>query len=68
MNSHTMINEFRTKVAFNNTPIYGPGEEARATCCGPVTWTDVSTLRNISRMGRCSTCGAPVAMIGKATA
>ena len=61
-------NEMRALVSMGSTPVLDPGEESQAQCCGPVEWTEIHQLRTVSRMGRCSVCGAPVAMIRKATA
>lgn len=60
-----MLNELRALVSAGNVPLVNPGEEATVTCCGPVEWVDVTTLRTVARMGKCSVCGAPVAMVRK---
>ncbi len=58
-------NEMRAMVSMGNVPMIQPGAEHTVKCCGPVEWSEVSTLRTVSRLGRCGVCGVPVAMVKK---
>lgn len=58
-----MINEIRNFVGCNHARPVKAGEENTVVCCGQVNWTDVQTIRRVSRIGRCQTCGRAVGIV-----
>lgn len=63
---YRLLNEMRALVSFGNVPVVNHPDAV--TCCGPVAWDEVRELKHYSHLGRCSVCGAPVALLKKQAA